>query len=107
MVQTEDISEKVVLSHPYPNPFPLSGSPVKSTRVKLVLKESQDISIKVMNILGQEVTKLFSGRLDIGFYDHLVWDGRMGNGKNAPSGIYFILVEGNQFHTWQKVTLLR
>jgi hypothetical protein len=42
-----------------------------------------------------------------GYYDHLSWDGKMGNGKKAPSGIYFILVEGDQFHSWQKVTLLR
>ena len=105
MIQMDDIAEKVVLSHPYPNPFP--ASPVNSTRVKLVLEESQVISIKIVNILGQEVAKLFSGELSAGFYDHLSWDGKMGNGKKAPSGIYFILVEGDQFHTWQKVTLLR
>jgi hypothetical protein len=105
MIQMDDIAEKVVLSHPYPNPFPTS--PVNSTRIKLILKESQVISIKIVNILGQEVIKLFSGELSAGFYDHLSWDGKMGNGKKAPSGIYFILVEGDQFHTWQKVTLLR
>ena len=107
MIQMDDISEKVVLSHPYPNPFPVSGSPVNNTRIKIILKESQIISIKIMNILGQEVTKLFSGELSAGFYDHFAWDGKMGNGKKAPSGIYFILVEGDQLHTRQKVTLLR
>ena len=42
-----------------------------------------------------------------GYYDHLSCDEKMRNGKKAPSGIYFILVDGDQSHTGKKVTLLR
>ena len=42
-----------------------------------------------------------------GYYDHLSCDEKMRNGKKAQSGIYFILVDGDQFHSWHKVTLLR
>ena len=95
------------MNPPYPNPFPLLTPSIQNTRLKIVLNETQYIKVKVMNIFGEEVISLFSGELSTGFYDHLTWNGKIENGKKAPSGIYFILVEGDNFHTWQKVTLIR
>ena len=97
----DPIPEIFRLKSNYPNPF----NP--TTIIPLDIPEESFVKVSIFNILGQEVTKLFSGELSVGFYDHLSWDGKMGNGQKAPSGIYFILVEGAQFHTWQKVTLIR
>lgn len=104
----EPLADKVLtISKPYPNPFPSINSSVNNTRIRIILQEKRKIDVRVINPKGQLVKILFSEELEPGFYDHIYWDGRMRNGKNAPSGVYFICVKSNSKVKWQKVTLLR
>jgi hypothetical protein len=66
----------------YPNPF----NPSTSIPVEIPLNSK--ISLKIFNILGQEVRSLHEGNIDAGFYS-FDWNGRDNAGKSMPSGVYF------------------
>lgn len=67
----------------FPNPF----NP--STNIAFSLSEPGDVSIQIFNTRGQRVRKLFDGALQAGDYVRS-WDGTQDNGKELPSGLYFV-----------------
>ncbi len=69
------------LSQNYPNPF----NP--STVISYHLGSSSNVSLKVYNILGSEVTTLVSGRQNSGKYE-IVFNSSA-DGKDLPGGTYF------------------
>jgi len=71
------------ISNVYPNSF--SGC----TAIDLNLSKSENIEIKVFNLRGQVVKKLFTGPADKG-NSTLHWDGRDDNGDLVSSGVYFV-----------------
>jgi hypothetical protein len=72
----------------YPNPF----NPV--TKIKFDLPSQQDVTIKIYDVIGNEVAVIFSGHLSAGFYEAEV------DATNYASGIYFYRIEAGD---WQKV----
>jgi hypothetical protein len=70
--------DKVVLAQNYPNPF----NP--STLIEFVVPQSGFASMKVYNVLGQEVASLFEGNAEAGKINTARF-----NASNLPSGIYF------------------
>ena len=69
----------------YPNPF------TKITSISFELNKYQDITLKILNQLGQEVTTICQGQYSPGNYS-FNWDA-----ENNPAGIYFYQLqsEGN------------
>lgn len=79
----------------YPNPF----NP--STTIAFDLPHASLVSLKVYNVLGQEVSTLINETKSAGHYE-TVW-----NAEGIPSGVYFSqLTFGNQIVT-RKMLLLR
>jgi hypothetical protein len=70
--------DKFVLAQNYPNPF----NP--STLIEFVVPVSGHTSMKVYNILGQEVATLFQGNAEAGKINTARFDA-----SNLPSGLYF------------------
>lgn len=72
------VPDKMILTQNYPNPF----NP--STLIDFVVAKSGPASVKVYNLLGQEVATLFDGNADAGniYTAHL-------NASRLASGIYF------------------
>jgi hypothetical protein len=66
----------------YPNPF----NPQTSIPVEIPM--SSIVSLRIYNILGQEVRTLHEGNLEAGFYS-FDWNGQDNAGKSMPSGVYF------------------
>ncbi len=60
----------------------------------------------MFNVLGQEVTVLYSGVAAAGRYT-AVWKGLDGNGEHVGNGVYFIRLMTGDFTTTEKITLLR
>jgi len=66
----------------YPNPF----NP--STKISFTLPQAGIVSLRVFNLLGQEVATLTSGAMGAGQHE-LTWDGHDSGGRALASGVYF------------------
>jgi hypothetical protein len=79
----------------YPNPF----NP--QTTIQLVLPQDGFVSLKIYNVLGQEVATLVSDNLTAGSYKY-VW-----NASNFASGIYVYRIEANGLVMDKKMILMK
>jgi Secretion system C-terminal sorting domain len=79
----------------YPNPF----NP--STDIKFNLEESGFVTLKVYDILGNEVAELVKGNLEKGIHE-VSFDASAIN-----SGVYLYRLEANNFSQVKKMTLLK
>jgi hypothetical protein len=73
--------DRFVLAQNYPNPF----NP--STIVEFVVPQSGFATMKVYNVLGQEVASLFEGNAEAGKINTARF-----NASNLPSGMYFYML---------------
>jgi hypothetical protein len=80
----------------YPNPF----NP--STRIRFSVPRDGFTSLKVMNILGQEVANLFEGNAKSGNFLEVTFDAR-----NLASGIYFARLQQEGKISIQKMNLIK
>jgi len=93
------------LSQNYPNPF----NP--ETTIRYQISEQGIVSLKIYNLLGQEVKLLLEKKQAPGVYS-LKWNGMNNLGLSVPSGVYFLSIEvknnkGVVFSQIKKMTLLR
>ena len=93
------------LNQNYPNPF--NPSTTVSFDLGFLDGPSQRVSVKIYNLLGQEVRTLFKGEAPMGHYE-LLWRGIDQRGVPVASGIYFVrLVTDSGFHATKKMLLVR
>jgi len=90
-----DLAQGFLLSQNFPNPF----NP--STTISFSLPGSSDVSLKIFNLLGEEVATLVSGKMDA--ETHTVqWEA-----TGQPSGVYFYRLRAGDFLETKKLLLLR
>ncbi len=77
------------LSQNYPNPFNATTIINYELRIK---NSPVRTTLKIYNILGEEVVTLVNKRQRPGFYQ-VVWDGKDKGGRDVSSGIYFCRLE--------------
>jgi len=75
--RTNAVPDKFTLSQNYPNPF----NP--STVIKVGLKQSGNVSLKIYNVLGEVVDIIHNGYINAGSYSYTV------NMDRFASGVYF------------------
>jgi hypothetical protein len=90
-----EIPNKFSLMQNYPNPF----NP--TTNIKFDLPKDQFVTLKIYDILGNEVQTLVEGNHKAGKYNIMV------DGTNLSSGIYFYTLKSNSFVETKKMTLLK
>jgi photosystem II stability/assembly factor-like uncharacterized protein len=94
-VKRTGISEDFNLHQNYPNPF----NP--TTTIEFELPKSSEVSLKIFNLLGEEIATLLSASLLSGTHS-VEWDA-----SAIPSGVYlYRLQTGNQVET-RKMVLMR
>jgi len=90
-----------VLEPAYPNPF----NPETSFTYKLT--EDGEVTLSVMNLMGQRVATIVNGEFQRAGSYYRTWNGLDTNGRNAPSGVYLLLLETGTKRQMQKVMLVR
>ncbi|MGA2623169.1 MAG: LamG-like jellyroll fold domain-containing protein [Bacteroidota bacterium] len=83
------------LEQNYPNPF----NP--ATSIRFALPKSSYVTLKVFNLLGQEVGALVNGELQAGYHD-VTWDA-----SKMPSGMYFYRIQAGRFVETKKLLLMK
>jgi hypothetical protein len=89
------LPEKYILLQNYPNPF----NPV--TTVPVQIFEKSEITLEIVNSLGQVEEVLYKGELDIGIHKFL-W-----HGDSNPSGIYLYRLTSGNTMLARKMVLLK
>jgi len=91
----EFIPIEFALKQNYPNPF----NP--STSIQYTISDMQFVSLKVYDILGNEVTTLVNSEKPMGVYK-IEW-----NATGLPSGAYFYQLKTEGFVETKKMMLLK
>ena len=90
-----NIPDKFELSQNYPNPF----NP--STKIKYQIAVSNPVSLKIFDVLGNEVASLVNEVQPSGSYE-VIFDARL-----LSSGTYFYKLQAGSFIETKKMTLLK
>ncbi|MFC1562572.1 T9SS type A sorting domain-containing protein [candidate division KSB1 bacterium] len=89
-----------MLHQNYPNPF----NP--ETNIRFDLPKSADVTLRIYNILGQEVRTLVNERMHAGSYS-VIWDSKNNAGLFVSSGVYIYVLKAGDFIMTRKMTLMR
>jgi len=89
------VPQDFTLEQNYPNPF----NP--STRIDYTIAKRSPVSLKVYNVVGQEVETLFSGVQDAGHYEATF------DAKTLASGVYIYRLEAGTTTITKKMMLLK
>ena len=89
------VPSQYYLSQNHPNPF----NP--TTTIKYGLPKESKVTLKIFNILGQEVATLVDEHQPAG-YHQITWDA-----AGHSSGIYFYKIQAGEFQKIRKMILLK
>jgi len=62
--------------------------------------------LSVINLLGQQINELYNGNQTAGFHE-IIWSGRDAFGRNAATGIYFLVFETENRTHHRKMLLVK
>ncbi|MCF8242618.1 MAG: T9SS type A sorting domain-containing protein, partial [Melioribacteraceae bacterium] len=93
--EKENSPSAFTLSQNYPNPF----NP--STTIKFSIPRTSEVSLKVYNMLGQEIAELINMQMSSGNYTVNF------NAENLSSGIYFYSIQAGDFSASKKMLLIK
>ncbi len=93
--EIDPVANTFELSQNYPNPF----NP--TTLIRFSIPEAGNVSLKVYNVLGQEVMSLINEEMAVGSYEADF------NAANFSSGVYFYTLQAGDFTSTKKMMLLK
>ena len=93
--QIDEIPTEFLLSQNFPNPF----NP--STSIQYSVSSRQFVSLKVFDVLGNEIETLVNEEKQAGTYE-VTW-----YAKALPSGVYFYQLKAGEFTAVKKMILLK
>jgi subtilisin family serine protease len=93
------------LSQNSPNPFAIRASAAPATEIRYNLAEAGAVSLRIFNLLGQEVAVLVQGLQNRGSYA-IKWGGRDRRGFTVPAGVYFYQLHAPGFSATKKLVVV-
>jgi hypothetical protein len=94
------VPQDYMLVQNHPNPF----NP--ETEIVFGLPQAGFVTLKVYNILGQEVTTLVERNMAAGRYQ-VTWSGTDKSGRGVSSGVYFYRMQSGDFSQTKEMLLLK
>ncbi|MFC2130438.1 PKD domain-containing protein [Bacteroidota bacterium] len=94
-ISVNDYGNSLLFTDAYPNPF------TDFTNIKYNLARNADVTIKVFDILGNEITTLINSEQNEGSYN-VIWNPQNPDGSALPLGIYYYEIttkSGNEMET--------
>ena len=88
------------LSQNYPNPF----NP--TTKIQFGLPVTENVQLRIYDVLGREVRSLLNERYDAGMYS-VQWDGKNNFGRQVSSGMYIYHIRAGKFVQTKKMLLMK
>ena len=101
LATSTNVPQNFELSQNFPNPF----NP--TTTIRLGLSSAEFMTLKIFNILGEEVVTLLDDELLSAGYHAVVWNGRDSNGRRVGSGVYLYQVIFDVRVETKKMALVR
>jgi hypothetical protein len=83
-----------------PNPF----NP--STEIDFALPKAAFVTLKIYNIMGQEVITLINKNMSAGIYQ-VTWDGTDKTGRSVSSGVYLYRIQAGDYLQTKQMLLLK
>ena len=102
--QTAEIPEvpsDFVLYQNFPNPF----NP--ATTIRYGLPRTERVTLKVYNLIGEEVVTLVNDAKKEAGYHISIWDGRNKNGNIVASGVYVYRIRAGSFSMTKKLVMIK
>ncbi len=93
--QIDDLANNFSLAQNYPNPF----NP--TTKIQYSISKTSNVTLKVYDILGNEIETLVNKKLNPGVYNSTF------DGSNFASGIYFYTLQAGTFTETKKLMLVK
>ncbi|HIO36569.1 MAG TPA: T9SS type A sorting domain-containing protein, partial [Candidatus Marinimicrobia bacterium] len=94
------LPEMFTLHQNYPNPF----NPTTTIRFEVPIPSQ--VSLRIYNIMGQEVSTLTQSWFPIGSHS-LVWNGKDHRGAPVSAGVYIYRLQAQGFQKTRKMVLLK
>lgn len=88
------------LAQNYPNPF----NPI--TTITFSLPKTSNVSLKVYNILGEEVKTLVNRKQITGSYE-IRWDGKNEDGTQVSTGVYLYRIKAGNYISVKKMVYIK
>lgn len=90
-----EVPQKYMIGQNYPNPF----NP--TTTIEFDLPRTENVTLKVYNVIGEEIETLVSTKLHVGSYKMIF------NGNRLNSGVYIYRFRAGSFVQSRKMLLIR
>ncbi|NOZ62969.1 MAG: T9SS type A sorting domain-containing protein [Calditrichaeota bacterium] len=100
LIQGRVTPDNFTLQQNYPNPF----NP--TTMITYSIPKLSHVSVKIYNMLGQEIATLVNMYKAPGTYK-VSWDGKDYTGKVVAGGVYFYHIEAGDFNQTMKMLFLK
>ena len=97
---TLKVPDKYTLYQNYPNPF----NP--TTNVKFDLPRNEKVTLKIYNILGQEIRTLVNEDMEAGSHV-ILWNGRNNFGIKVASGVYIYQIRAGKYIKAKKMSFIK
>ncbi|MEJ2055401.1 MAG: T9SS type A sorting domain-containing protein, partial [Calditrichaceae bacterium] len=95
------LPQSFVLEQNFPNPF----NPV--TTIRFGIPSEQKVTLKIYNVLGQEIKTLSNDVYLNAGYHTVIWDGKNSHNELVASGIYIYTLKTDNFDAVKKMILVR
>lgn len=101
--QTDPVPLQFTLAQSTPNPFAMRTAP--ATEIRYSLAETGPVTLRIFNVLGQEVAVLVRRAQNPGGYA-VQWNGLDRRGVAVPSGVYFYQLKTPGFTATRKLIVV-